>query len=161
MGKEACRHARDPMKGAFSRCYIEKWATFKPGLRLPADMTGTMIRLSKGGLWKDDALQNVTITNISSLKLKPTTINSDLISTNDRMAIGHNYLVSRSSSLGVLFQGITIIIDECSPILWSQIQDWQCTLHAVCTHGLQHNEITRKDFYVDFDQIFACVWCPP
>ena len=70
-------HACDATKGAFSRRYIEKWATFKPGLRLPADMTGTMIRLSKGGLWKDDALQNVTITNISSLKLKPTTINSD------------------------------------------------------------------------------------
>ena len=75
MGKEACRHARDPMKGAFSRCYIEKWATFKPGLRLPADMTGTMIRLSKGGLWEDDALQICGSTNISLLELKPTTIN--------------------------------------------------------------------------------------
>ena len=30
-------HACDATKGAFNRRYIEKWATFKQGLRLPTD----------------------------------------------------------------------------------------------------------------------------
>ena len=37
MGKQACTHACDATKGAFNRRYIEKWATFKRGHRLPAD----------------------------------------------------------------------------------------------------------------------------
>ena len=34
-------HACDATKGAFNRRYIEKWATFKQGLRLPTDHDAT------------------------------------------------------------------------------------------------------------------------
>ena len=145
------------MKGAFSRCYIEKWATFKPGLRLPADMTGTMIRLSKGGLWEDDALQIWGSANKSTLKLKPSTIISGKISP----TYFHHFSVtvcSGSSSLRCFIRALPSLLMSLGQCFGPRL-----AMYFACNRGniiksqqkVLSADVSSLYHHVDFEQIFC------